>query len=106
MEVGEVCGFFEFARPVSLSDIIVDVEEKVEDFILFRIHCKYDTQATGDEIVEKLKKLDKLNKGIEILKSEIEQTKQIVDGLPEYEQQANKLFLDGLLQALYFIEPE
>ena len=48
--------------------------------------------------------LDKLNKGIEILKNEIEQTKQIVDGLPEYEQQANKLFLDGLSQALSFIE--
>ena len=77
-----------------------------EDFVVFRVHCKYDTQVTGDEIVEKLKKLDKLNKGIELLKSEIEQTKQIVDGLPEYEQQSNKLFLDGLLQALYFIESE
>ena len=106
MEVGEVSGFYKFVKPVSLSDIILDVEESTKDFIIFRIHCKYDTQATGDEIVEKLKKLDKLNKGIEILKNEIEQTKQIVDGLPEYEQQANMLFLDGLEQALNFIESE
>ena len=104
MKNGEVSGFYKFVKPVSLSDIILDVEESTKDFIIFRIHCKYDTQATGDDIVEKLKKLDKLNKGIEILKNEIEQTKQIVDGLPEYEQQANKLFLDGLTQALNFIE--
>ena len=99
-------GLLEFVKPVKLSDIVLDVSETAEDFVVFRVHCKYDTQATGDEIIEKLKKLDKLNKGIEILKNEIEQAKQIVDALPEYEQQANKLFLDGLLQALYFIESE
>ena len=108
MEVGEVSGFYKFVKPVSLSDIILDVEESTKDFIIFRIHCKYDTQATGDEIVEKLKKLDKLNKGIEILKNEIERIKQTVDGLTEVEHQANKLFLegllDGLLHALSFIE--
>ena len=51
---------------------------------------------------------DKLNKGIEVLKNEIEQIKQTVDGLTEVEHQANKLFLEGLLEgllhALSFIE--
>ena len=95
---------FESKRQIEIEEIRKIVEHDVSDWILYKIHLKYDTQATVDEIVEKLKRLNKLNKGIEILKNEIEQTKQIVDGLPEYEQQANKLFLDGLLQALYFIE--
>lgn len=101
-------GLLEFVKPVKLSDIVLDVSETAEDFVVFRVHCKYDTQATGDEIVEKLKTLDKLNKGIEVLKNEIEQIKQTVDGLTEVEHQANKLFLEGLLEgllhALSFIE--
>ena len=100
MEVGEVSGFYKFVKPVSLSDIILDVEESTKDFIIFRIHCKYDTQATGDEIIEKLKKLDKLNKRIELLKNEAEDIRQIVDGLPKCEQQEKKRFLEGLSEGL------
>lgn len=93
-------GLLEFVKPVKLSDIVLDVSETAEDFVVFRVHCKYDTQATGDEIVEKLKKLDKLNKRIEILKNEIEQIDQGLAGLPEDKQQETKLFLEGLVEGL------
>ena len=100
MEVGEVSGFYKFVKPVSLSDIILDVEESTKDFIIFRIHCKYDTQATGDEIVEKLKKLDKLSDGITLLEKEISDCNLEMESMLEYHQGYIKAYLDGLRKAL------
>ena len=93
-------GLLEFFKPVKLSDIVLDVSETAEDFVVFRVHCKYDTQATGDEIVEKLKTLDKLSDSITLLEKEISDSKLEMESMLEYHQGYIKAYLDGLRKAL------
>ena len=93
-------GLLEFVKPVKLSDIVLDVSETAEDFVVFRVHCKYDTQATGDEIVEKLKPLDKLSDSITLLEKEISDSKLEMESMLEYHQGYIKAYLDGLRKAL------
>lgn len=93
-------GLLEFVKPVKLSDIVLDVSETAEDFVVFRVHCKYDTQATGDEIVEKLKTLDKLSDSITLLEKEISDSKLEMESMLEYHQGYIKAYLDGLRKAL------
>ena len=99
MEIGEVSGFYKFVKPVSLSDIILDVEESTKDFIMFRIHCKYDTQATADEIIEKLKRLDELEYRMTDIQAEMMRTVILIDSTEECYQEPIKAYLDGLNKA-------
>ncbi len=96
----EFRGLAEFVTPVSLADVFIETVENADEFVLFRIHCKYDTQATADEIVEKLKKLDKLNDGIALLEKEISDCKLEMESILEYHQGYIKAYLDGLRKAL------
>ena len=89
----------EFAKPVKLSDIVLDVSETAEDFVVFRVHCKYDTQATADEIIEKLKRLEQLEYRMTDIQAEMLRTEILIDSTEEYYQEPLKTYLDGLNKA-------
>ena len=92
-------GLLEFAKPVKLSDIVLDVSETAEDFVVFRVHCKYDTQATADEIIEKLKRLEQLEYRMTDIQAEMLRTDILIDSTEEYYQEPLKTYLDGLNKA-------
>ena len=92
-------GLLEFAKPVKLSDIVLDVAETAEDFVVYRVHCKYDTQATADEIIEKLKRLEQLDDRMKDMQAEMLRTEMLIDSTMECYQTPIKCYLDGLNKA-------
>ena len=92
-------GLLEFAKPVKLSDIVLDVSETAEDYVVFIVHCKYDTQATADEIIEKLKRLEQLEYRMTDIQAEMLRTEILIDSTEECYQEPIKAYLDGLNKA-------
>ena len=95
----ELTSLVRTANPLSLADIVVETERDLDDYILYKVHLKYDTQATVEDVVSKLKRLEQLEDYLKDLQAEILRMDILIDSIEEYEQTPYKCYLDGLNKA-------
>ena len=95
----ELTSLVKTANPLSLADIVVETERDLDDYILYKVHLKYDTQATVEDVVSKLKRLDGLYYRLTEIQAEMLRTEILIDTTEECYQEPIKAYLDGLNKA-------
>lgn len=95
----ELTSLVRTANPLSLADIVVETERDLDDYILYKVHLKYDTQATVEDVVSKLKRLDGLYYRLTEIQAEMLRTEILIDTTEECYQEPIKAYLDGLNKA-------